>query len=279
MTFASRSLAFAACAGVLPVAIAAAQTPRSDSIAASVPSSSLFRQSDGALLGGAFAASAMMSLYDRRISQELSAQSKSHSALRQSASVASAIGGAGPVVVSVGAYLTGTLSGRPRLAAIGREATTAVLAASALTLLSKGVIGRERPVDGAGDPDVFHLGHGFSGGASGSFPSGHTSASFALATVLLAETPADRPHLRWAVGGAAFGAATLVGAARVYGGQHWTSDVISGAALGVVSGWMAVRYAHRDAPAAHLSSSTERLLDRVSIVGAERGAGVSISFR
>ncbi|MEP6689731.1 MAG: phosphatase PAP2 family protein [Gemmatimonadaceae bacterium] len=250
-----------------------------DSLVPAPTSASLFRRGDANLLVGAFAMSAAVSFYDERISHEVrSERAQSYGALRGTATAATAIGGAGPIALALGTYLAGRLTSRPALQSFGRSATAAVVTASALTLLSKGIAGRERPSAGS-DEDVFHFGRGFSGGARGSFPSGHTSASFALATVAVMETPSDRPRLRVAVGAIAFGAATLVGAARVYQGQHWTSDVISGAALGIVSGLMAERYTHRAAAVALDSPRADRFTNRVSLGAQHQGLGLSIAFR
>jgi membrane-associated phospholipid phosphatase len=61
------------------------------------------------------------------------------------------------------------------------------------------------------------------------FPSGHTSATFATASVL---------HARygWKTGLAAYGAASFVGWSRVRDRKHWLSDVIVGGAIGILSG-------------------------------------------
>jgi hypothetical protein len=57
-----------------------------------------------------------------------------------------------------------------------------------------------------------------------SFPSGHTSAAFAMATVI-----ADyNPKCKWL----AYGTATAIGVSRVEVGAHRWQDVIAGAALG-----------------------------------------------
>jgi hypothetical protein len=61
------------------------------------------------------------------------------------------------------------------------------------------------------------------------FPSGHASASFATAMVL-------QEHYGWKLGVPAFAVATYVAASRVIANQHWTSDVVFGAAVGMASG-------------------------------------------
>ena len=62
---------------------------------------------------------------------------------------------------------------------------------------------------------------------SGSFPSGHAMVAFSIATVF-----ADEYHEHRWVPWFAYGAAGLIGAARVAVGQHYPSDVIFGAVLG-----------------------------------------------
>jgi len=41
---------------------------------------------------------------------------------------------------------------------------------------------------------------------------------------------------------ASYGAATLVGVARLYKNQHWASDVVAGGSVGVMSGILFDRY-------------------------------------
>lgn len=67
-----------------------------------------------------------------------------------------------------------------------------------------------------------------------SFPSGHTSNVFAMATVVNA-------HYGKKAGFAAYAVAGLVGASRLERNKHHLSDVIAGAALGVIVGRTATR--------------------------------------
>ncbi len=59
----------------------------------------------------------------------------------------------------------------------------------------------------------------------GSFPSGHTTSSFACATVLAAAVPKAAPAL--------YLLALAIGFSRIYVGVHWPLDVVGGAVLGV----------------------------------------------
>lgn len=64
-----------------------------------------------------------------------------------------------------------------------------------------------------------------------SFPSGHTSSSFAAAATL---------HKRhgWEIGVPAHIVATFVGIARVKADKHYVHDVIAGAVIGEAAGWL-----------------------------------------
>jgi membrane-associated phospholipid phosphatase len=66
-------------------------------------------------------------------------------------------------------------------------------------------------------------------GTGFSFPSGHTTVTFASATVL-------QRHFGWKVGLPAYAVASYVAASRVEMQRHYLSDVAFGAALGIVAG-------------------------------------------
>ena len=65
-----------------------------------------------------------------------------------------------------------------------------------------------------------------------SFPSGHTAASFASATAVLATLKGK--YKWWGVG--ALCLATLIGISRLYVCVHWPTDVIAGLVVGVICG-------------------------------------------
>lgn len=73
-----------------------------------------------------------------------------------------------------------------------------------------------------------------------SFPSGHTTGAFSAATVFAMEYK-DRPWIKIL----AYGSATLIGMSRITENKHWITDVISGAALGYLSGRQVVNNYHR----------------------------------
>jgi undecaprenyl-diphosphatase len=108
-------------------------------------------------------------------------------------------------------------------------------------LLIKWIAGRQRPVLTRAPLDIHPFifrpfAHGLNGlihAESGlSFPSGHASLAFATATCLAAALP------RWAV--LFFLGASAVAAERVLENAHYPSDVVAGAGLGVLCGWIAL---------------------------------------
>lgn len=75
---------------------------------------------------------------------------------------------------------------------------------------------------------------GNSGGGASSFPSGHTTSAFALATVL-----ALWFRKNW-LSIALTAAAALVGYSRIYLAQHFPADVLAGSCIGVLFGTLTV---------------------------------------
>lgn len=96
------------------------------------------------------------------------------------------------------------------------------IASGLTTIALKKIVGRHRPDSGMGSMRFKPL-HG--GGDWGSFPSGHATQVFAIASGLAIETREP-----WVVTGG-YSVASLVGVQRVYSRSHWSSDVVAGAVL------------------------------------------------
>ena len=95
------------------------------------------------------------------------------------------------------------------------------------TLVLKQLAHRQRPNEGAAPDPYFWKGpYAFTSNMT-SFPSGHTSTAFAVATVIAGSYPD-----KWWIGGLSYGVATLTGLSRMYDNKHWASDVFTGALLG-----------------------------------------------
>jgi membrane-associated phospholipid phosphatase len=108
--------------------------------------------------------------------------------------------------------VVGHLSSSPRVQAVGSDLLRAQILNGALTQGLKHAVDRTRP-----------------DGRPYSFPSGHASASFASAAVL-------QRQFGWKVGVPAYAAATYAATSRLSENRHYASDVIFGAALGIVAG-------------------------------------------
>ncbi len=67
--------------------------------------------------------------------------------------------------------------------------------------------------------------------ANTSFPSGHTATVFMVATMLHKEYGAVSPWI--SIGG--YGIASVAGITRVVNNQHWVSDIVAGAGIGILS--------------------------------------------
>lgn len=115
----------------------------------------------------------------------------------------------------------GEIGGNVRAKNVAMDGVAATIIASGLITTSlKIVIGRERPGDAT---RVFQF---KSFAKNNSFPSGHATQAFAIATVIAEHYPT------WWVEGLAYGSAALVGYARVEQNAHYASDVVAGSLIG-----------------------------------------------
>ena len=111
------------------------------------------------------------------------------------------------------AYGLGKLSSRSGVEDLGRDLVRAQLVTQSLTFAIKVAVARERP-DGSNKK---------------SFPSGHSSGAFATATVL------ERRY-GWKTGVASYAIASYIAASRMNEAKHHLSDVLFGAAVGIMAG-------------------------------------------
>ena len=196
-------------------------------------------------MAGALGVGIAVSTFDAHLLAETTLLGN-HAEMGRGSAIGSAIGGPGPIALGAVLYAGGRVLGNGFATATGREVMRAVVVSGGLTALIKGAVGRSRPFASPGDADEYSPGRGFLTSARASFPSGHTSAAFAAATVLTREISAHSPHARLIAGPLLLGAATFVGFSRIYDQQHWPSDVVVGAALGAITGYEVVAHAHGD---------------------------------
>ena len=107
----------------------------------------------------------------------------------------------------------------------GVLSTTAMIATSGAVTMTRYLVDRDRP-DGKDQKPI-----------RSSFPSGHASGAFAVATVV-----AHR-HPRFKI--LSYSAASLVALSRVYLRSHYPSDVLVGSAAGYLLARLTLRYQKR----------------------------------
>jgi membrane-associated phospholipid phosphatase len=132
-------------------------------------------------------------------------------------------------------YLAGIIWDNPNARAVTHDGLAASLITSAMIIPAmKYTFGRARPDQdrGSKDFDPFNIGQS-------SFPSGHTAQAFTVATVIAEH------YDSWWVKGVSYGAASLVGWARVHKDRHFASDCFAGAVIGTFVGHTVVKYNQR----------------------------------
>lgn len=125
--------------------------------------------------------------------------------------------------VALGTMAVGLIAGDDRILRAGGRITGGLLLTGVAVSLLKPLVGRARPRVSEGAYSFRPL------SSRDSWPSGHTAMAFALATSVSDEvrfTP---------VTVALYGAATLTGWSRLNDNLHWTTDVATGALVGIVS--------------------------------------------
>lgn len=119
-------------------------------------------------------------------------------------------------------WLAGQLADDAQADQTARDTLTASFIASGLVATSiKLAVGRARPRDNLGVAHFAPLSE-----PNASFPSGHTTEAFALASVISAHYEAD--WVRWS----SYGLASGVALARTYHDAHFLSDVVAAALIG-----------------------------------------------
>jgi hypothetical protein len=128
--------------------------------------------------------------------------------------------GSFPVLLgtAVTTYIVGRSRPSRRAQHLGMDLIEATLLSEGFTELIKVTVRRERPVQDNGKR------------ASGyAFPSGHAAATFAAATVL-------QQHLGWKWAVPTYAIGSYVAMSRLADDRHWASDVMAGAAEGIIIG-------------------------------------------
>ena len=203
----------------------------------------------------AVASVALLSTQDQRIDEAI-ARNRSSGTDSVSADV-TPLGSYAAIGVSVGSLGAGLLFKNTELRDTGRDAIEAeIFAAGIITPILKKTVGRLRPSQGS-DADEYHpLSN------DQSFPSGHSTEAFAVASVFAARSRG------WVVPVVAYTLASGVAFARMNDRAHFASDVVAGAIIGTAVGHTVVRL--------HAPDSENSISWNLVPVPARRGAGMGI---
>jgi membrane-associated phospholipid phosphatase len=213
------------------------------------PSPSLFTRSDIYWSAAFIASSIALSAADVRITRHWTDPSFHSSSLDKVAKNFSKVQEGTLTVGNIALWGIARLAHAPAMADITFHAAESVVVGSIASQVIRGPLGRSRPYEtNYSDQYDFHFFKGFTKFKYRAFPSIHTASSFAVATVYTLETQRRAPGAAWIVGPIAYALAAGPGVARMYNGQHWASDVLSGAFLGTLAGAKVVRYNHDVGP-------------------------------
>lgn len=122
-------------------------------------------------------------------------------------------------------YAVGRLKDQPKVSHLGMDLIRSVAIAEGLTQALKYTTRRERPDHSSRN----------------SFPSGHASETFAFATAL-------ERHLGWRGAVPAYLFSSYVAASRLPQNRHFLSDVVFGAAVGIIAGRTVTRHGRENYP-------------------------------
>ena len=123
-----------------------------------------------------------------------------------------------------GLYLMGRAAHNRHLRETGELAAEALIDTSIVTEVLKLSTERMRPSDGSGSGLFFKHGS--------SFPSGHSSSAWAVATIVAYEYK-DHPLIKFG----AFAVAAAISMSRYSGRNHFLSDVLTGSSIGYGIGY------------------------------------------
>lgn len=183
---------------------------------------------------------------DRAVASALQSPALQHNAaLHAVGAVFNWWGGSGVIWFTAAIWLGARALKRGRAALLGLRAAEAIAVASALSGIVKGFAGRARPFITPGEPWHWNFLHGWTDARYFSMPSGHTTATIAFATAIAVASVRWARPARIAMVLGAFSSTLLVAFARTYTNQHWFSDVLAGALLGAITGFMLTRWHER----------------------------------
>jgi membrane-associated phospholipid phosphatase len=193
--------------------------------------------------------------FDTKLANE--SQEHRSSATNSLSTATTDLGAAGAWVISGGLVVGGLALNDSHLSTTGREALESGVLSGLIVTILKPVFGRERP-PAANNEVAFEP-----GSKNYSFPSGHATEAFTVASVIAARSSG------WLIPTLAYAGATAVAFDRVNDRAHFPSDVVAGAALGIAVGRFVVHRHER---------ASESTGPDISLTTLPHGAGVVAHF-
>jgi membrane-associated phospholipid phosphatase len=236
-------LAMAAAGGAGPPLAAQSPEPRPTD-------TRLFTQRDAVAAGIATAATLLVAALDRSIAENVAdpkGRFQRSGFLGAGARNFNRVNEQTLTLAGLALYGIGRVSRSATLADMSFHMAEAVVVASVVSQVIRLPLGRERPVvesNLGSDPFVFRPFRGWNNRDYRAFPSIHSASGFAAAAALSGEVAKRWPDARWYVSPLLYGLAATPGLSRIYMNEHWASDVLMGAFIGVVAGQKIVRYNH-----------------------------------
>ncbi len=133
-----------------------------------------------------------------------------------------------------GFYVAGLVADNDKSVYVAEDLVSASLVSATINQAFKVTVNRYRPRDNQGTVNV----QGYTGlNNNSSFPSGHTTEAFTLASVI-ANSYEDDPWVAYGV----YSVAGMVGIARMYLDAHWASDVVASTFIGTWVGKSIVKH-------------------------------------
>lgn len=191
-----------------------------------VTSPTRWQQGDWLKLGIIVSGTASLTLADQSVKDYFQAH-KNRTETYISANLLEHFGAEHSILLISGIFTYGMLTKNNKCVSTALIALESFALASLVTRIPKTLVGRQRPDNWLGDGP-----YTFNGPFNGtSFPSGHTTASFAVASVIATQYRESK----W-IPITAYTVASLAGLSRIYDNKHWLSDVVAGAAIGTLVG-------------------------------------------
>ena len=207
------------------------------------------KKKDWAKVGIAAVIGTGLAFADKPINNFFSDLAKNNKGVASASNVITSFGGLYEVASLAGFAAAGLVTQNEKIKSTAFLASQAYITTAVMETIIKYISNRQRPnyinpktnsIAPTFRGPFYKLEPGPSGATNSSFPSGHTALVFAASTVYALEYR----HHPW-IPVFSYSIATLVGISRMTENKHWPTDLLAGAALGILCGRQVVHNYHR----------------------------------